>query len=54
MFFWKSKKPKLHPYYDAYGRGAHARVLGDMKVLNPYTYGTLEYAAWNDGYEGRE
>jgi hypothetical protein len=48
-------------YYHCYGEGAHMRVLGDRgRVLvdrrdsNPYTYGTLEHDAWDDGWEGRK
>jgi hypothetical protein len=41
-------------YYHCYGFGAHMRVLGDKRCSNPYTYGTLEHDAWNDGWEGRK
>ena len=41
-------------YYEYYGRGAHARVMGDNKQDNPYTYGTSEHDAWNDGWENRK
>lgn len=38
-------------YYHCYGEGAHARVLGDDRLTNPYIYGTLENAAWSDGWD---
>jgi hypothetical protein len=41
-------------YYHCYGEGFHAKQLGDEKQLNPYTYGTLEHDAWNDGWETRK
>lgn len=41
-------------YYHCYGEGAHARVLGDDRLPNPYTYGSLEYDAWNDGWDMRK
>ena len=41
-------------YYHCYGEGCHANRLGDEKRSNPYTYGTLEYDAWNDGWDGRK
>lgn len=45
---------KLHWYFDSYGRGAHARAMNESKDSNPYTYGTAEYDAWNDGWERRK
>lgn len=43
-----------YQYYAAYGDGAHSKVLGMGKDSNPYTYGTLEYDAWNNGWEGHQ
>jgi len=49
------KPEHLQPtYYHCYGLGKHMRVLGDDKNTNPYTYGTNEHDAWNDGWEGRK
>jgi len=41
-------------YFEAYGRGAYTRAINESKDENPYTYGTPEYDAWNDGWEGRK
>jgi len=41
-------------YYHCYGEGAHMCVLGDERRSNPYTYGTLEHGAWNDGWDERK
>jgi hypothetical protein len=41
-------------YYHCYGEGTHARLLDDPRNFNPYTYGTLEHGAWDDGWEGRK
>lgn len=41
-------------YYHCYGEGAHARVFGDGKNTNPYTYGTVYHDFWNDGWENRK
>ena len=38
-------------YYHYYGEGAHARVLGDERMSNPYTYGTFENSSWYDGWD---
>ena len=41
-------------YYEAYGRGSHARVLDEPKTSNPYVYGTPQWFAWSDGWENRK
>jgi hypothetical protein len=41
-------------YYHCYGEGAHARILGDSRLSNPYRYGVYKHDAWNDGWDVRK
>lgn len=53
-FVKKDKRNFGKIYYECYGRGTHSKVLGDNKSHNPYMYGSIEYDAWNDGWETRQ